>query len=641
MSKPLHLLMVEDSALDVELTLSRLDAAGFLYDVHVVDNAIDFDAAVQTGRYDVVLADFVLPTFSGGEALAMARRFSPSLPFIFVSGVLGEEHAVDMLKRGATDYVLKQRLQRLPAVIDRALAERDEKRQRLQAEERLQETETHFRQVVDALKDYAVITLDPRGDIQTWNQAARQILGYSEAQMVGQGAGRLFGQDDVLGEALNNAKLLGSHSDDRWVSREDGQRVFASWVTTAMHDARGALIGFSLIVRDTTQARLTAEALQRAKDEAERANRAKDHFLAVLSHELRTPLTPILAAARLMRMKGALDEERTHLLNVVQHNVELEARLIDDLLDLTSIARGKLSLNFASVSLGDLLENAVNMSAADISAKGQSLQITRSETQSGVRGDAARLQQIIWNLVKNAVKFTPSGGAITVTMFNADSEHVCVQVDDSGIGISAEALPKIFSAFEQADETIGPAFGGLGLGLAIAKTLAVKHGGSIQAESAGRGHGARFTFSIPLARDTPVVAGAAVAPESINLDGHVLSVLLVEDNAFTSEAMAQLIEVFGHRVDVAESVDAARQRIDSASYDLLISDIGLPDGSGLDVVRHWNVVQRHAPSIAITGYGMEEDMRRCREAGFGDHVTKPVDFDRLESMLDRIAQARG
>jgi PAS domain S-box-containing protein len=632
--------MVEDSSLDVELTLARLDAAGFAYDVQVVDNAIDFDAAVQTGRYDVVLADFVLPAFSGGEALAMARRFSSSLPFIFVSGVLGEEHAVDMLKRGATDYVLKQRLQRLPSVIERALAERDEKRQRLQAEERLQETETHFRQVVDALKDYAVITLNPRGDIQTWNHAARQILGYTEAQMVGQSADRLFGQDDVLAEGLRNAASVGSHSDDRWVSREDGQRVFVSLVTTAMHDARGALIGFSLIVRDTTQARLTADALQRAKEEAERANRAKDHFLAVLSHELRTPLTPILAAARLMRMKGELDEERTHLLNVVQHNVELEARLIDDLLDLTSIARGKLSLNFAALSLGDLLENAVNMSAADIAGKGQSLHIARRETESGVRGDAARLQQIIWNLVKNAVKFTPDGGAITVTMFNPDAEHVCVQVQDSGIGISAEALPKIFSAFEQADETIGPAFGGLGLGLAIAKTLAVKHGGSIQAESAGRGQGARFTFSIPLARDTPVVAGANAAPESIPLGGNALSVLLVEDNAFTSEAMAQLIEVFGHRVDVAASVDAARRCIDSASYDLLISDIGLPDGSGLDVVRHWNVVQQNAPSIAITGYGMEEDMRRCRDAGFGDHVTKPVDFDRLESMLNRIAQAR-
>jgi len=637
-TEPLHLLLVEDSSLDAELTLSRLDVAGFTYDVHIVDNAFDFDAAVRTGRYDVVLADFVLPSFSGGEALGMARAYSQDLPFIFVSGVLGEEHAVDMLKRGATDYVLKQRLQRLPAVIQRALAERDEKRQRLQAEERLQETETHFRQLVDALKDYAVITLDPKGHIQTWNHAARQILGYTEAQMVGQCADRLFTEADVLGDAMRSAKASGSHSDDRWVSREDGQRVFASLVTTAMHDARGALAGFSLILRDTTQARRTADALQQAKEEAERANRAKDHFLAVLSHELRTPLTPILAAARLMRMKGLLDEEHTHLLNVVQHNVELEARLIDDLLDLTSISRGKLSLNFASVSLGDLLENAINMSTADIAAKGQTLHIIRRETQSGVRGDAARLQQIIWNLVRNAVKFTPANGTIDVMLFNPDSEHVAVQVDDSGIGISADALPKIFSAFEQADETIGPAFGGLGLGLAIANTLAVKHGGSIRAESAGRDQGARFTFSIPLARHTPVEAGDDVVVASTAAARRVLSVLLVEDNAYTSAAMAQLIEVFGHRVDVAESVGAAREYINAGRYDLLISDIGLPDGTGLDVVRHWNVMQHAAPSIAITGYGMEEDMRRCLDAGFGNHVTKPVDFDRLEKMLDDIAQ---
>ncbi|HTJ92472.1 MAG TPA: ATP-binding protein, partial [Pararobbsia sp.] len=588
----LHLLVVEDSPLDAELTFRALDRGGYQVAATVVDNERDFaselEAALREERLDLILADFVLPSFSGTEALAIARARAPDVPFIFVSGVLGEEHAVDMLKRGATDYVLKQRLTRLPAVVARALNERATRLERIRIERTLHETETHFRLLVDALRDYAVMTLDAHGCVRTWNAASERILGYTAAEVVGQSARIFFSREDIEAGAfereLDDARRLGSSSDDRWLWRKDGQSFFAAGTTTAIrndgsHTYGGdALLGFSKIIRDATQERVAADALRLAKEQAETANRAKDHFLAVLSHELRTPLTPILAAVRLIEMKGPLPEGVNATLDVIRRNVELEARLIDDLLDLTSIARGKLSLNFRNVSLDEVLGSALDMSVSDIHAKGLHLSTAFEAEGRRVSGDAARLQQILWNLVRNAVKFTAPGGHIEIHVFEPDPKSVAVVVSDTGIGISTEALPRIFSAFEQADESISKGFGGLGLGLAIASTLAQKHGGTLSAHSDGRGCGARFTLTLPVLEDVGVAVSPQADPDTSCGPQQSLRVLLVEDNAYTSSAMADLLEALGHQVSVADTVQRAVLVAADHPFDLLISDIGLPDG---------------------------------------------------------------
>ncbi|WP_250472402.1 response regulator [Caballeronia sp. GAFFF1] len=640
--QPLHLLLVEDNALDAELTIAQLERADYIVDATIVYDSASFNAALDSQRFDVILADFVMPTFSGIEALSIASERTPDTPFIFVSGLLGEEHAVDMLKRGATDYVLKQRLQRLPAVVRRAMRESAEREQRIAVERALRETETHFRLLIDALKDYAVITLDPEGRIRTWNAASERILGFPAQDVLGQSASIFYSQEDreagVYDNELETARREGSASDDRWLWRKDGHSFFASGVTTAIRTEHDELIGFSKIVRDATDAHMAADALRLAKDQAESANRAKDHFLAVLSHELRTPLTPILAAVRLLEIKHPLPPDAHPTLDLIRRNVELEARLIDDLLDLTSIARGKLSLNFANVALDTLLTSAVDMSEADLRAKQLTLETRFEAGRFVVLGDAARLQQIIWNLMKNAVKFTPAGGRIEVRTWNPDDRTIAVSVTDSGIGISAEALPRIFSAFEQADDSITRSFGGLGLGLAIASTLAQKHGGTLSAHSDGRDMGARFTLTLPLARVQPTHEAAPLPEAARHEKGRALRVLLVEDNEQTSSAMAEVLEMLGHDVAVATTVAAALERARSAPFDLLVSDIGLPDGSGLDIARAWRELQPDKPSVAITGYGMDEDIRRCREAGFRDHLTKPVNFSRLEALIRSLAE---
>lgn len=642
----LKVLLVEDNLLDAELTLARLSTMDCQCDVTRIDTEAQLREQLRNEVYDVILADFMLPMFSGPEALAIAQQQAPDVPFIFVSGVLGEEHAVDMLKQGATDYVLKQRLQRLPMTVRRAISEAQERRSRIKAESALREYETGFRLLVDALRDYAVIGLDRNGSIRSWNSAAERLLGYRADEITGESVSRLYagepnnGSDEVL-QSLNGALQKGSYVRDRWLTSRTGKVFFASMVTTAIRNDEGDLIGFSKIIRDTTEERRAGDALRLAKEQAEAANAAKDRFLAMLSHELRTPLTPILAATTFIEQRfidqGApLPDGLSELLPLIRRNIELEARLIDDLLDLNTISHGKLSLELAPMDLHEAMQDLIRTARIEAADKNLQINTRLDAARCCINGDAARVQQIIWNLLRNAIKFTPTDGGVLIETRNPDDAHIAIRVTDSGIGIGDAAMPRIFSAFEQADTSITRQFGGLGLGLAIAHALTLRHGGSLQAYSAGEGLGASFTVTLPLTDAIPV---ERAAPTLSRGDGGPLRILLVEDNQDTTLAMVTLLGMSGHSVDAAATVADARSMASNGHYDLLISDLGLPDGNGMDVVRAF-AQHQSAPSIAMTGYGMDEDIRRCRDAGFTAHVTKPVGFDRLNELIVSLTVQR-
>lgn len=642
----LKVLLVEDNLLDAELTLARLSTMDCQCDVTRIDTEAQLREQLRNEVYDVILADFMLPMFSGPEALAIAQQQAPDVPFIFVSGVLGEEHAVDMLKQGATDYVLKQRLQRLPMTVRRAIGEAQERRSRIKAESALREYETGFRLLVDALRDYAVIGLDRNGSIRSWNSAAERLLGYRADEITGESVSRLYagepnnGSDEVL-QSLNGALQKGSYVRDRWLTSRTGKVFFASMVTTAIRNDEGDLIGFSKIIRDTTEERRAGDALRLAKEQAEAANAAKDRFLAMLSHELRTPLTPILAATTFIEQRfidqGApLPDGLSELLPLIRRNIELEARLIDDLLDLNTISHGKLSLELAPMDLHEAMQDLIRTARIEAADKNLQINTRLDAARCCINGDAARVQQIIWNLLRNAIKFTPTDGGVLIETRNPDDAHIAIRVTDSGIGIGDAAMPRIFSAFEQADTSITRQFGGLGLGLAIAHALTLRHGGSLQAYSAGEGLGASFTVTLPLTDAIPV---ERAAPTLSRGDGGPLRILLVEDNQDTTLAMVTLLGMSGHSVDAAATVADARSMASNGHYDLLISDLGLPDGNGMDVVRAF-AQHQSAPSIAMTGYGMDEDIRRCRDAGFTAHVTKPVGFDRLNELIVSLTVQR-
>ena len=385
------------------------------------------------------------------------------------------------------------------------------------------------------------------------------------------------------------------------------------------------------------QSQLLAVELQNRQDELQktnlelqekaRSNLAKDQFLAMLSHELRTPLTPVLASAIALENEQALPENIQESTQIIRRNVELEARLIDDLLDLTRISRGKVQLNFEVVNAHTLLQNALEICQADIDRKHLVLRLDLDAHKVYLQADPARLQQIFWNLIKNAVKFTPEGGQICVSTSNDAGDQLHVKVVDTGFGIEPESLPKIFDAFEQAGWT---QFGGLGLGLAISKTLVDAHKGTITAESAGRNKGATFTLIFPTCEKADARTAPAVSPTTPQR--HTMRILLVEDHEDTNRSLTRLLRRRGHYVQSASTVQSALDLSKKEEFDVLISDLGLPDGSGIDLMQTLNS-GRPLLGIALTGFGMESDIRKSHDAGFKHHLVKPIDLNKLDLLI--------
>ncbi len=396
---------------------------------------------------------------------------------------------------------------------------------------------------------------------------------------------------------------------------------------------------------------------QRELHEARTASRAKDDFLATLSHELRTPLTPVLALVSAMQRDERLPQDVREDMTTIMRNIELEARLIDDLLDVTRIVRGKLELRLDYVDLRGIIQHAVKTCCVHEAAERFIVcHEDLSERPHIVHGDPARLTQVFWNLLKNAIKFTPVGGQTWVrTRFEKRDEKrlwLVVEITDTGIGIEPEVLPTIFGAFEQGGRGVTRQFGGLGLGLAIGKAIIDLHGGTITAASAGKGQGATFTVRLPLVEDAAPVPAAAPKTERVSSDGAADSLahlLLVEDHSDTANVMARMLRRRGYHVTVASSVAqakaaalAAHNALDdggrSRAFGLVISDLGLPDGTGHDLMRELRETYRLS-GIALSGFGMDEDVQRALDAGFVKHLTKPVEFDSLVTNI-REALAR-
>ena len=370
---------------------------------------------------------------------------------------------------------------------------------------------------------------------------------------------------------------------------------------------------------------------EHARVEAERASEAKDRFLAMLSHELRTPLTPVLASVFMLEREDNVPKVMHESLQLIRRNVELEARLIDDLLDLTRISKGKVQLSFEIVDAHTLLRNALEICQFEIEQKKLELRSEFAATKVYLQADPARLQQIFWNLIKNAVKFTPHGGKLGIRTANNGDGQFRLEVEDSGCGIDPGVLPRIFHAFEQAGRT---QLGGLGLGLAISKALVEAHHGSISAESQGRDSGATFTALFPTC-ERNAIPESSDAPRSIAKRRSV-RLLLVEDHEDTNQSLTRMLRRRGYEVHPANDIRSALDIATRKQFDVLVSDIGLPDGSGIDLLKALRA-KRDVFGIALSGYGMEEDIRRSGEAGFSHHLVKPVDLNKLDSIIQEMS----
>jgi PAS domain S-box-containing protein len=372
---------------------------------------------------------------------------------------------------------------------------------------------------------------------------------------------------------------------------------------------------------------------QAARAEADNASRAKDKFLAVLSHELRTPLSPVVMAVAEMEIDPDLPFKFREEMAMIRRNIDLETKLIDDLLDLSRVTSGKLRLQMQPVRIHELMQHVIHSSMSDLSIHRLDIHTQLHATNDSSSGDPARLQQVLWNLLRNSIKFTPKGGDIFLRTWNLDS-HLFIEVRDTGVGIRPDALPRIFDAFEQGDTQTTRRFGGLGLGLAITKAVVDMHGGTIVAESPGEGRGTTFTVRLSTAIQSDAVA-KNVPTESSNTKILRARILLAEDHPDTSRTLARLLRMSGFEVKIAGSVAMALELAASEIFDVVISDIGLPDATGYDLMAQ--IRERYGmKGIALSGYGMEDDVRKSKDAGFSEHVIKPVNVPELEAVIRRV-----
>jgi PAS domain S-box-containing protein len=426
-------------------------------------------------------------------------------------------------------------------------------------------------------------------------------------------------------------------SDQTPYTSPTGAAGYYEYIFSPVFAADGSVEAVAGSTRDVTAMKEAEAALQQAKETAESANCAKDKFLAVLSHELRTPLSPVAMTIPAMESDPEMPAKFHNDLTMVRRNVDLEVKLIDDLLDLSRITTGKLRLQLQPVGVHELLRHAIYNSTSDASSKRIVLREELDATNDRMTADPGRLQQVFWNLLRNAVKFTSDGGGITVRTWNAaGSDRLHIEVRDDGVGIDPELLPKIFDAFEQGDARMTRQFGGLGLGLAIAKAVVEMHGGQISAASEGRGKGASFIVILDTAPINSLTDTGANSPREGN-ERSILQrrVLLVEDHPDTARMLARLLRHEGFEVETAGSVASALQLAAAQTFDVVVSDIGLPDATGYELMEQ--IRDRHGiKGIALSGYGMDDDMRKSREAGFVDHVVKPVNIAQLQAVIHRV-----
>lgn len=503
--------------------------------------------------------------------------------------------------------------------------------------------------ILDNISDHAIFILDREGRILNWPAGAERVLGCTPEEVIGQSlAIFLTEKDRCAGLAeleLRQATESGVAGLDGWRVRKDGSLFWATCRLYALKED-GELQGFIKVLRDNTDRKQAEDALKAAKEAAEDANASKDHFLATVSHELRTPLSALLLWAKMLTDGPELSPaHRREGLEAIKKCAEEQRELIEDLVDTSRIVAGKLRLEFRPTELVTMMRLALEAIRPTALDKGVQVGGEFDAAAGLVLVDPHRLQQVIWNLLTNAVKFTPAPGSIHLTLQRHGSE-VEIRVTDTGQGISADFLPRLFERFRQAAETTTRTHSGLGLGLSITKQLVELHAGTITAESAGLGQGATFVVRLPLPALDPTTqpsssSGSPLAATRPRLDG--LRVLLVEDSPDTRRALVAVLHQAGAIVSAFSTAEAALKEYCRQAPDLVLSDIGLPGVDGFEFIRRVRVwEQQHAaplvPAVALTAYADERNRRRMLESDFQKCLTKPVETDQLVSVLARLAR---
>ncbi|HEY0593105.1 MAG TPA: PAS domain S-box protein, partial [Thermoanaerobaculia bacterium] len=531
---------------------------------------------------------------------------------------------------------------------------------RLEAEDRLRQSEEAFRLLLESVKEYAIFMLDPEGKVATWNGGAQRILGYGTAEIVGEHFSRFYPPEDNAANKpryeLETARRFGRVEDEGWRVRKDGTRFWANTLITAIYDAEGRLRGYAKVTRDITE-RKTAETMQRALLEqreaflraeeekrhaeassmaAQEANRAKDAFLMTLSHELRTPMTAVLGWSRLLPVLDPSEPAFKAAIEGISRSAELQAQLIDDLLDVSRIISGKLQLKVESAKIGSIINAAVETVRTAADAKSIRIEVDLAADLGDAELDSMRIQQAVWNLLTNAVKFSPPGGKIELRARREEGSFR-ISVRDWGKGIEPGFLPYLFEPFRQAEAPTTRHHGGLGLGLSIARYLVESHGGQLTAASEGLGRGSTFEIVLPIRATATTTSPATqmVKKEPRPLEG--IDTLIVEDDPAGREFLRAALSHGGAIVRTADSVGHALKRIEETCPDLMITDIGLPDQDGYELVRRVRADTRCANMRVAALTAFAGDRRANSTAKMLDaYFVKPVDPFALVNDLAKL-----
>jgi len=501
--------------------------------------------------------------------------------------------------------------------------------------------------------DDAIISKTLNGIITSWNKSAERIFGYTADEIVGKSIlviipHRLLDEETLILSKIRSGKRVEHFETIR--KRKDNSEVDISLTVSPIRTPDGTIIGASKIARDITdkkraerERQILLHEAEEARHEAERANQAKDNFLALLSHELRTPLHSMRGWLSMLTHGLLNEEQRTKALEVILRGIDSQNALIEDLLDVSRIASGKLSINHEKVSLVSVVSNAVEQLRPFAEENGITLSTDLDSSADEVFGDSIRLQQIVTNLINNAIKYTYQGGKVGIRLKHED-DHAAVVVSDTGIGIDKDMLQRIFQRFEQSDSSSRRAFGGLGLGLTIARHLAELHGGRVTAESPGEGKGSTFVVHLPLMKGLNAPPRNRFVDQRNDLNDEPkldnTRVLIVEDDQDSQEMLRLVLETSGAEVVSVDRSQKAVEELAKRKFDLMISDLGLPGMDGHDLIREIRQslgIDEHAlPAIALSGYVAENDRNRSLSNGFQMHIQKPLDITTLASIVKAL-----
>jgi PAS domain S-box-containing protein len=605
---------------------------------------------------DLLLTDVMMPNLDGFGLLRALRadRSLAGIPVLMLSARAGEEAYIQGLEAGADDYIVKpfsgkELIARVQAQLVLAASARErqvllqrEQEARREAELQKEHLFALFSQapmpMVILRGERMVVELANEPACRVWGRRPEAVIDRPLLEVLPELKGQVF--EELLARVFATGEPYSGKEARAKLDRNGDGRLedaYFNFIYTPMRDAQGSVAAVLVVAFDVTDEVNAREQMARLRTEAERANRSKDEFLAVLGHELRNPLAPILTALHLMRLRGVdkAEKERT----VIERQAHHLVRLVDDLLDVSRITRGKVALRKQRIELGRIVAKAIEMASPLLEQRQHELIVEVEARGLLVDADPERMAQVISNLLANAAKYTEKGGRITVAAASTPA-GVTIRVSDTGIGIAPEMIPRVFDMFVQERQALDRSQGGLGLGLTIVRSLVALHGGAVEARSEGRNKGAEFTIHLPSSAEREEPAAGPGEAAALATDGRTRRILVVDDNEDAADMLAGFLQEMGHTTRIARDGPEALKMVAEFAPDLALLDIGLPVMDGYELARRLREGARRIGLVAVTGYGQKNDRKRSQAAGFDAHLVKPVSVERLASLIQELTESQ-